>query len=117
MMDFLLTIFVYAQSQSGNSGGSVDLSEYVPVGLKINGEPASLLQILDYVSAGLASILGSAAVVSMMYGAYLYTVSAGNEELQNRGKIFLRYPILGLVIASFAYVIVRLIVQIILGEW
>lgn len=91
---------------------AIDVSPLVPPGL---GGRTDLEEILNFVTAGLASILGTMAVMSMLYGAYLYVVAAGNEDLMTRGKTFMRYPILGLVIAAFAYLIIKLIVKIMLG--
>jgi hypothetical protein len=96
---------------------AIQVQTLLPDGLvKQDGSVPSLVEVFDYVSSGFVAILATAAVLSMLYGAYLYVVSSGNEELQTRAKTFLRYPILGLVVAAFAFVIVRLIVQIMLGE-
>lgn len=90
----------------------IDVSAYSPTQL---GHKTDLEEILNYVTSGFVAILGTFAVLSMLYGAYLYVVSSGNEDLLSRAKIFMQYPILGLVIAAFGYMIIQLVVNIMLS--
>lgn len=55
-------------------------------------------------------IIGAVAVIMIIYAGVRYTTSGGNPEAVKSAKNTLLYSVIGLVVAIFAYAIVRWIV-------
>lgn len=53
--------------------------------------------------------IGIVAVISVIYGGYLYMTSAGNETQTKKGRSVLIWAILGLVVVLLAAVIVNVV--------
>lgn len=65
---------------------------------------------------GIALIVaGSVAVIFLIYGAYLYITSHGNEELVETSKKTMKAAILGLVIVLVSFAIIAIISNILIG--
>lgn len=59
---------------------------------------------------------GTVAVIFIIYGGYLFMVSAGNEEAAEKGKKVLTNSIIGLTIILMSYVIVTVVSNTITGN-
>lgn len=55
------------------------------------------------------SIIGGVAVLFIIYGGYLYLTSKGNPVNVEKGKRYIFYAILGLLLAVFGYVFIQLL--------
>jgi len=58
--------------------------------------------------------VGLIAVLMIIYGGVLYLTSAGDDSKAENGKKTISYALIGLLIAGFAYAIVKVIVATIL---
>lgn len=54
-------------------------------------------------------IIGGVAVLFIIYGGYIILSSQGNPENLNKGKSYIMYSIIGLLLAIFGYVFVQII--------
>ncbi|MCK4919009.1 MAG: TrbC/VirB2 family protein [Candidatus Pacebacteria bacterium] len=62
----------------------------------------------------LLGFVGLIAVLMVIYGGFLYLTSAGDDTRAENGKKTISYALIGLVIAGFAYAIVKVVVATIL---
>lgn len=61
-----------------------------------------------FYSVGLG-IIGGVSVMAIMYGGYLYLSSSGNQLMIEKGKRFIVYAIIGLLLVVFGFVFVQLV--------
>src|SRR5437868_7015462 len=54
-------------------------------------------------------IIGSVSILFIIYGGYLILFSQGNQATVQKGKRYLTYSILGLLLAIFGFVFVQVI--------
>jgi len=54
-------------------------------------------------------LIGGVAVLFIIYGGYVILSSQGNPQNLNRGKSYIMYAIIGLLLAIFGYVFVQII--------
>jgi glucose uptake protein GlcU len=54
-------------------------------------------------------IIGGVAVLYIIYGGYIILSSQGNPQNLNKGKSYIMYAIIGLLLAIFGYVFVQII--------
>lgn len=64
--------------------------------------------VSKFYSIGL-SIIGGVAVLFIIYGGYILLSSQGNPTQINKGKSYILYAIIGLLLAIFGYVFVEVI--------
>ncbi len=55
-------------------------------------------------------LIGGVAVLFIIYGGYIILSSQGNPAALNRGKSYIMYAIIGLLLAIFGFVFVQIIV-------
>ena len=55
------------------------------------------------------SIIGAIAIISIIYGGYLLMTSSGSPEKISKGKSYLFYAIIGLLLAILGFVFVQII--------
>lgn len=51
-----------------------------------------------------AGVIGTLAVISILYAAFLFLTGGGNEDTQKKAKTFLLYGLIGIAVALFAAV-------------
>ncbi len=54
-------------------------------------------------------LIGGVAVLFIIYGGYIVLSSQGNPENLNKGKSYIMYSIIGLLLAIFGYIFVQVI--------
>ncbi len=54
-------------------------------------------------------IIGGVAVLFIIYGGYIILSSQGNPQNLNKGKSYIMYAIIGLLLAIFGFVFVQII--------
>ncbi len=59
----------------------------------------------------LFGVIGTLAVLSILYAAFLFLTGGGNEETQKKAKTFLLYGIIGIAVALFANIAAPSIAQ------
>ena len=60
-------------------------------------------------------LIGGVAVLFIMYGGYIILSSQGNPQSLNKGKSYIIYAILGLLLAIFGFVFIQIIAGNVLG--
>jgi glucose uptake protein GlcU len=55
------------------------------------------------------SIVGSIALVFLIYGGYVIMISRGNPEELNKGKSYIYYSLAGLFLAVFGYLFIQIV--------
>lgn len=71
------------------------------------GTSLSLLQIATNVLNFLLSVVGIAALIMLVVGAFMYLTAAGDESRIDTGKSIVKYSIIGITVALAALVLVR----------
>ncbi len=54
-------------------------------------------------------LIGGVAVLFIIYGGYIILSSQGNPENLNKGKSYIMYAIIGLLLAIFGFVFIQII--------
>ena len=54
-------------------------------------------------------LIGGIAVLFIIYGGYIILSSQGNPQELNRGKSYIMYAIIGLLLAVFGFVFIQII--------
>lgn len=95
--------FVFADTSVGSSNG---LSLKNPLGS--NTDPRD---IIGNVIKAILGIVGSLALLSFIYGGFLWVTSAGNEEKIKKGKDIILWSSLGLAIIFLSYAMVNFVIK------
>lgn len=94
----------YINFSSGKNAGSFNfLNERF-------GTSPSIKSLLEQITQDWSMMLAAFAVLSIMIGAFMYVSSSANEELSKQAKQFIGLTLIGLIFASLAYLIVKLVV-------
>lgn len=67
--------------------------------------------VAKFYSIGL-SLIGGVALLFIIFGGYLVLTSSGNPQQLQKGKSYIFYAIIGLLLAIFGYVFVQIIVDV-----
>ncbi|MCE9643295.1 MAG: pilin [Candidatus Andersenbacteria bacterium] len=78
----------------------------------LNNKQQTTKEILQTIVAWLTSLLATVALISLVYGGYLYISSQGDEGNVSKGKAILLYSIIGLIIVGLAGVIVNVVISV-----
>lgn len=71
------------------------------------GSALTLIQTATNVLNFLLSIIGVAALVMLVVGAFMYLTAAGDENRIDTGKSIVKYSVIGITVALAALVLVR----------
>lgn len=55
------------------------------------------------------SVVGSIALLFLMYGGYVILISRGNPDALNKGKSYIYYSLAGLLLAVFGFVFIQIV--------
>jgi Type IV secretion system pilin len=78
----------------------------------IPNDPAGFVAKFYGIGLGL---IGGVAVLFIIYGGYIILSSQGNPQNLNRGKSYIMYAIIGLLLAIFGFVFIQIIAVNVLG--
>jgi FtsH-binding integral membrane protein len=107
---------VFASAQTTNQ------SECERLKSMLGGQSTSLpaycdeAQVYNRITFWLYYIIGLAAVVSLIYGGYLYMTSRDNEAQLKKAKRLITWTIVGIILALLATVIVGIVVNLIINN-
>ena len=76
------------------------------------GEARSTKEILQTIVKWLLSLVGTVAVISLLYGGFLYITSQGEENKAEQAKTIILYSVIGLIIIGLSAVIVNVVISI-----
>ncbi len=68
--------------------------------------------LIGYIIKAVMGIVGSLALVMVIYGGFVWMTAAGNAEKVTQGKNILIWAIIGLVVIFSAYIIVANIISV-----
>lgn len=96
----------------GGPQGALELArgDGVPTNL-MEGDGSLVRRIINFMLIGIAII----SVVMLIVGGFRYVVSGGQKEAVNSAKNTILYAIVGLLIALFAYAIIKFVVNVALS--
>ncbi len=98
--------------QGGIQGGiSAARGEGVPTNLT-NGEDSLISKIINI----LLYAIGVVSVVMLIIGGFRYVISGGQKESVTAAKNTILYAIIGLLIALFAYPIIKFVIDAVTGS-
>lgn len=97
----------------GSPGGASG-EGLVDPGLTVYRDVESIIGRVINVALGFSGVL---AIIMIIIGGFLYLTSAGDEEKAKKGKKFLLYALLGLVILSISYAIAFTLLSAPTAEW
>ncbi|MBM3210515.1 hypothetical protein FJZ39_04220 [Candidatus Saccharibacteria bacterium] len=97
--------------EAGAPGG-VESARGTGVPTEISGDGGVIQQIINI----LLFIIGIISVIMLIIGGLRYVVSGGKSDQVTAAKNTILYAIIGLVVAIFAYAIVRFVVEAVTGN-
>ena len=97
----------------GSPGGASG-EGLVDPGLVVYRDVESIIGRVINVALGFSGVL---AIIMIIIGGFLYLTSAGDEERSKKGRKFLIYSLLGLVIISLSYSIAFTLLSAPTAEW
>jgi cytochrome bd-type quinol oxidase subunit 2 len=99
-----LLIATPAFAQLKNAGNILKNTQKTAGG-SYNVEQNDLSSLLGSVIGNFLAFLGTAFVIYMIYGGYLYMTAQGNEEQVEKSKSVIKNAVIGVVIIFLAYAI------------
>lgn len=112
---FSIPSISYAQSSnSGDPSGfsaGLDAVKNVASEQKLS-QAKSSKEILQSIVGWLTSLLATVALISLLYGGYLYVSSQGDEGNVERAKAILLYSVIGLILVGLSGVIVNVVISV-----
>jgi hypothetical protein len=91
----------------------------VPVcirGISSLTDPEGVLGVIMQVTGFIAYILGAVAVLAMFNAGYLFMTAGDSQERQSRAKAWLKWGLIGIVVAVFSSAIVSIIASLLSGD-
>ncbi|KKR18376.1 MAG: hypothetical protein UU65_C0002G0189 [candidate division CPR2 bacterium GW2011_GWC1_41_48] len=86
------------------------------VGFASKKEWNTIYDILNYVVTLLLSVSAIIAVIFLIIGGLRYVISAGNADSVESAKNTILYSVIGLIIILLAYVIVKIVINLVGGQ-
>lgn len=106
----LLLLFMIIPIFVSATGGT---SESDPVSLTNPlGATKDIPTLIGYAIKAVMGIVGSLALVMIIYGGFVWMTAAGNAEKVSQGKNILIWAIIGLVVIFSAYILVANIINV-----
>ncbi|MBU0577254.1 hypothetical protein KJ742_06960 [Patescibacteria group bacterium] len=107
----MLPTVAHAQDEDLSSGGfmfplDVIIHEDIEGGSRQNWIRKGINYIFERVIGVMAGVIGGLAVLVMSIGGFMILISAGNENLYQKGTSYVKYSLIGLAITLGAYIIV-----------
>lgn len=72
----------------------------------------STKEILQTITKWLLSLIGTIAVISLLYGGYLYITSQGDEGSVEKAKHIILYSIIGIIVIGLSAIIVNVVITV-----
>lgn len=73
------------------------------------------IDIIEQIIFWLGAILGAIAVLVMLWSAFLFMTAGDSQQRQDRAKAWLKWGIIGIIVALFSTVVVPLIMDLLAG--
>ncbi len=110
---FLINIVEPVFSGSGGSGSGLVLASDSPSswadGISEDRGWSDLIKIARNVFNIFLAIIGSIAVLMIIWGGIIYITSSGNEQRLEQAKKVITYAIVGIIIATLSFAMISLV--------
>lgn len=73
---------------------------------------SSTKEILQTITKWLLSLIGTIAVISLLYGGYLYITSQGEEDKAEQAKTIILYSVIGIIIIGISAIVVNVVINV-----
>lgn len=106
-------VLVYAQGSGDPKGFTDGLDKIKTIADDNNlNSGQSSKEILQTIIAWITSLMATFALISLLYGAYLYITSQGDENNVEKAKMLILYSIIGIIIIGLSAVIVNVVIGV-----
>lgn len=102
---------VHAQDPQGFQAG-LDKVKTLAGDSGLNTKQQTAPEILQSIVSWLLTLLGTVALMSLLYGGFLYITSQGDEDVARKAKTIILYSIIGIIIIGLSGVIVNVVISI-----
>ncbi len=107
----LLALPVLAQSYQGASGG-IEAARGAGVPTNLSDGDGSIVQLaINFMLYG----VGILSVIMLIVGGFRYVISGGQKDSVAAAKNTILYAIIGLLVAVFAYAIVKFVINVVIS--
>lgn len=72
----------------------------------------STKEIMQSIVKWLLSLIGTIAVISLLYGGFLYITSQGEENKAEKAKNIILYSVIGIIIIGLSAIIVNVVISL-----
>lgn len=76
------------------------------------GSAKSSKEIIQSITKWLLSLIGTIAVISLLYGGFLYITSQGEENKVEQAKTIILYSVIGIIIIGLSAIIVNVVISL-----
>jgi len=104
-------VFAQAQGDPKTFSGGLESIKSIANENKL-GEARSTKEILQTIVKWLLSLVGTIAVISLLYGGFLYITSQGEDNKVEQAKHIILYSVIGLIIIGLSAVIVNVVISL-----
>jgi len=112
---FCFALLTPALAQQGGDpttfSGGLDSIKKVAKQNKL-GDARSTKEILQSIVKWLLSLVGTIAVISLLYGGFLYITSQGEENKVEQAKRIILYSVIGLLIIGLSAIVVNVVISL-----
>lgn len=108
---FFVTVSpAFAQDPTSFSGGLSSIGSIA----QDNGlaKKSTAKEILQTITKWLLSLVGTVAVISLLYGGFLYITSQGEEGRTEQAKHIILYSVIGIIIIGISAIVVNVVISI-----
>jgi len=99
-----------SDTSGGSGGGTVSLDNPLP-----GGKNPNINLIIGQAINGVLGLVGSLALIMVVYGGFTWMLAAGNQTRVQKGKDILIWAVVGLAVIFSAYALVRFLFVNIFG--
>lgn len=109
---FALASSVFAETDPTTFSGGIDAVKKVAGDSGLSNKDQSTKEILQTITKWLLSLVGTIAVISLLYGGYLYITSEGEEDKAEQAKNIILYSVIGIIIIGVSAIIVNVVISV-----
>ncbi len=115
LLCFLMLVIAlpaFAEPNSTTFGGGLEALKKIAEKNKLNTTQTSTKGILQTITQWLLSLVGTIAVISLLYGGFLYITSQGEEGPVEKAKHIILYSVIGIIIIGVSAIIVNVAINV-----
>ena len=111
IISIMMLAFPWSALAVGGLQRAADTSKFAK-SAGFDPEQQNLSVLIGQIIGNLLAFLGTAFVIYMIYGGYLYMTAQGNEDQVEKGKDVIKNAVIGMVIIALAYAITAAVVRV-----